>query len=292
MTAGALPEVDEAGCFDGSDRGSSPDLRRPVVGGHWGFAGIWSFAPGCRPRDLRRPVVMRVPWDLGIGHFPGFPCFPGTLAGKGPARVIDWGTFRAPSRWTGTPGDHPVTDPRENSMNRPALLLLAAGDDRPGIVDSMSGLVYRTGCNLEDSRMSVLGGAFALMVLVTGTEHQLTILEEEARRLGAELALIVDSKRTQAPRGPAEGPGAVHRIRAVAMDHPGIVHRLTHVLSREGVNVVNLETSVSQAPTTGTPMFSLVLDAQIPADVDLPGLRERLVEVGEEEDIDLEFEEP
>ena len=74
------------------------------------------------------------------------------------------------------------------------------------------------------------------------------------------------------------------------MDHPGIVHRLTHVLSEEGVNVVSLDTSVGQAPTTGTPMFTLVLDAQIPSSVDLSELRERLLAVGEEENIDLEFE--
>ncbi len=177
-------------------------------------------------------------------------------------------------------------------MNRPALLILAAGDDRPGIVDSMSGLVYRAGCNLEDSRMSVLGGAFALMVLVTGSEARLADLATEAKKLGAELGLTVESKRTEAPRGPAAVSGPRHRIRALAMDHPGIVHRLTHVLSEAGVNVVSLDTTVSQAPTTGTPMFSLVLDAQIPAKVDVPGLRLRLLAVAEEEDIDLEFEAP
>lgn len=178
-------------------------------------------------------------------------------------------------------------------MNRPALLILAAGDDRPGIVDSMSGLVYRAGCNLEDSRMSVLGGAFALMVLVTGSEAQLSVLDTEAKKLGEELGLTIDSKRTEAPGEAGDAArGPLHRIRALAMDHPGIVHRLTHVLSEAGVNVVNLDTSVGQAPTTGTPTFSLVLDAHVPSTVDLPDLRERLSAVGEEEDIDLEFEDP
>ncbi len=178
-------------------------------------------------------------------------------------------------------------------MNRPALLILAAGDDRPGIVDSMSGLVYRAGCNLEDSRMSVLGGAFALMVLVTGSEERLEVLDNEAKKLGEDLGLTIESKRTQAPLPPVADavPGFVYRIRALAMDHPGIVHRLTHVLSEEGVNVLSLDTSVEQAPTTGTPMFTLVLDAKIPSSVDLSALRNRLIAVGDEENIDLEFEE-
>ncbi len=191
------------------------------------------------------------------------------------------------------PGDDTRASTEVRIMKRPGLLLLAAGDDRPGIVDSISGLVYRAGCNLEDSRMSVLGGAFALMVLVTGTEEQLARLEEDVRELGKDLRLTVESKRTDAARVPAKerGQGAVCRIRAVSMDHPGIVHKLTRVLAEEGVNVQSLDTAVNPAPTTGTPMFSLVLDAEVPSSVDLAVLRGRLLRLGEEEGIDLEFEE-
>ena len=176
-------------------------------------------------------------------------------------------------------------------MQRPALLLLAAGDDRPGIVDSISGLVYRAGCNLEDSRMSVLGGSFALMVLVTGTEDQLLRLQEGASTLGDELDLTIDWKRTEAPRRSAGDPKVVHRIRAVAMDHPGIVHKITRLLADREVNVLSLDTQVDLAPTTGTPMFSLVLQAEVPPNVDLADLQAQLLRLSEEEGIDLEFEE-
>ena len=140
--------------------------------------------------------------------------------------------------------------------------------------------------------MSVLGGAFALMVLVTGTEEQLARLEEDVRTLGKDLRLTVESKRTDAARVPAEerGQGVVCRIRAVSMDHPGIVHKLTRFLAEEGVNVQSLDTTVNPAPTTGTPMFSLVLDAEVPSSVDLADFRGRLLRLGEEESIDLEFE--
>ncbi len=45
---------------------------------------------------------------------------------------------------------------------REGLIISAIGRDRPGIVDRLSGAIFRNGCNLEDSRMAILGGEFAL----------------------------------------------------------------------------------------------------------------------------------
>jgi glycine cleavage system regulatory protein len=73
------------------------------------------------------------------------------------------------------------------------------------------------------------------------------------------------------------------------MDHPGIVHKLTRVLSEHGVNVVRLDTSLSNAPVTGTPVFSLDLEAEVPAGVPVKALRGRLERLAEAENIDLEL---
>ena len=50
---------------------------------------------------------------------------------------------------------------------RETVLVSASGRDQPGIVDSVSGVIFDAGANLEDSRMAILGGEFALFVLVT-----------------------------------------------------------------------------------------------------------------------------
>ena len=41
------------------------------------------------------------------------------------------------------------------------------GPDRPGIVGEVSRIAAELGCNIEDSRMAVLGGDFALMMLLS-----------------------------------------------------------------------------------------------------------------------------
>ncbi|HDO34642.1 MAG TPA: glycine cleavage system protein R, partial [Chromatiales bacterium] len=48
------------------------------------------------------------------------------------------------------------------------LVVSALGQDRPGIVNELSLAILNCGCNIEDSRMTVLGGEFAVILLVSG----------------------------------------------------------------------------------------------------------------------------
>ncbi|MBM3890900.1 MAG: glycine cleavage system protein R, partial [Verrucomicrobia bacterium] len=44
---------------------------------------------------------------------------------------------------------------------RQYLVVSAVGQDRPGIVDRISEFILDHDCNIEDSRMAILGGEFA-----------------------------------------------------------------------------------------------------------------------------------
>lgn len=176
-------------------------------------------------------------------------------------------------------------------MSHNALILLATGRDRPGIVDRISGLVYSAGCNLEDSRMALLGGEFALIVLFTGSTKELQEVREGVPPLAEALDLTVQLKETVA--GPEARKGRAqdvrYRLHAVAMDHPGIVHKLTQVLLEYQVNVARLDTTLSNAPVSGTPVFSIEMETEVPADVPVAALRGHLARFAEAENIDLEF---
>ena len=174
-------------------------------------------------------------------------------------------------------------------MVRNALILFAAGRDRPGIVDRLTGLVFESGLNLEDSRMAILGDEFALISLVTGGESDLRRLEEEIPRLASELGLTAHVKATVTGERKAATPGLRYRLHAVAADHPGIVHKLARVLAEHNVNVASLDTTLSYAPVSGTPVFALEIEAEVPADVPLGALRAQLERVAEAENIDLDM---
>ena len=170
-----------------------------------------------------------------------------------------------------------------------AVILIAAGTDQPGIVDRISGVIFDCGCNLEDSRMSLLGGEFALMVLVRGSPSALRELEGSAIPVADELGLLLQIR----PTGERQNSGSrvadaiCYRLHAVAMDHPGIVHKITRLLREHQINVVRLDSEMGAAPTTGTPIFSLHLEMHVPASVPVARLRADLQSFAEEENIDI-----
>ena len=64
------------------------------------------------------------------------------------------------------------------------------------------------------------------------------------------------------------------------------------VVSAIGRDVEEMETSVANAPITGTPLFSMRSRVQVPPDLSLRRLRSKLTDVGDAIDVDLEISLP
>ncbi|HEY4106622.1 MAG TPA: ACT domain-containing protein, partial [Polyangiaceae bacterium] len=150
------------------------------------------------------------------------------------------------------------------------LVLTAVGPDRPGLVNEISSLVLAAGANLEDSRMAILGGEFALLMLVSGEAKAVAAVEQSAAELGNRLGLRVLTKPTSPQTARDFLP---YQIRVTGVDRPGIVQRVAAVLAGRGVNVASLESRLSYAPLSGTPMFILEAALQIPSALALSDLR-------------------
>lgn len=146
----------------------------------------------------------------------------------------------------------------------------AVGTDRPGIVAAVSAALVDAGCNLEDSSMTILGGQFAILLVLTSpvgaSETSIAdALDAPARDLG--LAVSV--------RAVAEvASGAVDREREAAewtvsvygADHPGIVHAVAQMLADAAVNIVDLSTRV--IGPAGSPVYAMTLDVSLPRGLD------------------------
>jgi glycine cleavage system transcriptional repressor len=173
------------------------------------------------------------------------------------------------------------------SDSKTYLVLTAVGPDRPGLVSEIASAVHAAGANLEDSRMAILGGEFALLMLVSGSEEAAAAVERSTTALGDKLGLRVLSKRTG--RG-AQRHYLPYRISVTGFDRPGIVLRVSEILARRGVNVASLESRLSYAPLSGTPMFVLEAELQVPSEVALAELRRELATQCDEENLDLSLE--
>jgi glycine cleavage system transcriptional repressor len=165
-------------------------------------------------------------------------------------------------------------------------VLTAIGADRIGIVDDVSGLVAARSCNIEESRMAVLGGEFAVIMLVSGPKDRLDALDGDlagaADRLGLHL-------RMAATRGPRPEPGRPYLLETVSLDTPGIVHTVTAVLRRHGVNIESLETDTAAAPWTGAPMFRMRAHVVVGPGVEVARLRDDLAKVEAGQDLDVKL---
>ena len=166
-------------------------------------------------------------------------------------------------------------------------VLSAIGPDRTGIVSDLTEHLLKMGANVEDSRMAVLGGDFAVILLFSAEESALEHILAGEERLAREAGLSLLLRRTSA-RPEAIGPSLLWRVTAVAMDHPGIVHRLAQAVARRTINILELSSQTAPAPVSGTPVFSLEMKVSVPAEHKPSVLREELRRLGEEEGADVE----
>ena len=145
------------------------------------------------------------------------------------------------------------------------IVISALGTDRPGIVQALSKAVLEYDGNIMDSRMTVLGGEFAVLMLVAGNAATLDSLEAGQQQLADQLNLRITLKRTRAPE--ASSAALPYEVEVVAMDNPGIVHEIAHFFSGRNINIDDLHTGTYAAPHTGTRMFSLHLTLSMNAEI-------------------------
>ncbi len=133
------------------------------------------------------------------------------------------------------------------------LILIAVGPDKVGLIQKISEFIVNRGGNIEDSRMAVLAGEFAQILLVSGADRDLQKISEALPQLGKETGLTVWQKEPSGKKVPT--PSLPYKLVASCMDHPGVVYRITSTLSQHEVNIESMETQTYPAPVTGYPCF-------------------------------------
>jgi glycine cleavage system transcriptional repressor len=167
------------------------------------------------------------------------------------------------------------------------LILTAIGPDRVGLVEKLSEFISREGCNIEDSKMAAFCGEFAVIILITGEAGQLARVARDYRAIESETGLTIAVK-APSPKRPTEA-FIPCKLTAACMDHPGIVHKISGVLSELSVNIESMETKTYFAPMSGTPLFQLEARLAVPVRTNINQLRTRLADVQRDENIDIEI---
>jgi glycine cleavage system transcriptional repressor len=167
------------------------------------------------------------------------------------------------------------------------LILTAIGPDQVGLVEKIAEFISRHGCNIEDSKMAVFCGEFAVIVLISGNGVNLVKVGRDYREIETETGLAISIKTPMTRTAP--GAFLPYKLTASCMDHPGIVYQISAVLSSVGINIESMETKTYAAPISGTPIFQLEAEIAVPARTNINQLRARFAEIQKEENIDIDL---
>jgi glycine cleavage system transcriptional repressor len=177
------------------------------------------------------------------------------------------------------------------AINANQLVISAIGDDRPGIVNQLSQLIVENKGNIDDSRMSVLGGEFAIILLISATVKDLDNIEQLLIQQATSLQLNIITKHTQAitkeHHTKQEMP---YIVDILAMDNPGIVYQLSDFFSARNINIQSLHTNRYSAPHTGTQMFAIEMIITITTDINIYDLREEFLKLCDSMNLDASIE--
>jgi len=161
------------------------------------------------------------------------------------------------------------------------VALSAIGRDQPGIVASLSRMLYEQGCNLEESSMTRLKGEFAILLLVTlpegGSRESLEqAIQETARRTG--LAVLSREISAEEMAQSDDANTQPFTLIVYGADRPGIVFRVTETAAKHSINITDLRTRVTGGGANPI-LYSLIMEVEIPGEKVADAFRQDLAQL-------------
>ncbi|SMC17831.1 glycine cleavage system transcriptional repressor [Desulfacinum hydrothermale DSM 13146] len=174
-------------------------------------------------------------------------------------------------------------------MDLKKVVICVLGSDRPGIVASISKVLYENQCNIEDVSQTILQSVFA-GVFIAGVPEEMPLevlsqrLQERLGPLGL-AALVRPVSAQQAYDPPPSEPFVVITI---GPDRMGLVAGITEVMARFGVNITNLRAAFRGG--TDPQRNVMIYEVDIPLAIDQKAFRKALRERAQALDLDLSLQ--
>lgn len=157
-------------------------------------------------------------------------------------------------------------------MKRMALTFI--GNDRPGIIAAVSRALYKAGCNIEDTTMTLLEGQFAMITIATLPSPQ---VEKQLGRAFDQLLkkwklnYFKKALPQELVRGEKHPPGTeTYLVSVVGKDRTGIVYETCRILAKAKLNITDLNSKIlGKGAKT---VFAMLLEVDIPKHFNLKRL--------------------
>ncbi len=160
-------------------------------------------------------------------------------------------------------------------------IMTAFGRDRVGIVADITEILHELGCNFEDGNMTRLSDEFALIFLFTHPDEIDEVLTEACERLEKEKGISAFYRLLGSEAMKPDLSLPRHTLHLEGMDQTGIVFKFSRLLAEHGVNILYLQSERRNMPQTGTSMYLVDMDVEIPLELSLDALQQGLQSLGD-----------
>jgi glycine cleavage system transcriptional repressor len=160
------------------------------------------------------------------------------------------------------------------------VVITGAGRDQVGIVAQLTTVLFKLGCNLLDSSMTLLRGEFAIILIATlGEGVTLETLKKDLQTIQNKLEFQLQIRELSAAQleSAGEADEKICIISVYGADKPGIVSGITNKLAELKANITDVETTKTMASADEKKsVFIMIIEAKVPAAVELDTLRDEL----------------
>ncbi len=156
------------------------------------------------------------------------------------------------------------------------FLLLAGGIDKKGIVYKLTKILKKYKFNIEDSSMVMLRRTFSIIMLLTNKNKiDEKKLQKDICDFMNENQMMVDMRIiTKNEMREYKEEGKVYLISISGADKIGIVNKITEVLFKNKINIIDLETKSSDKVIPHA--YYMYLEVDIPESVNIKNFEKKL----------------
>jgi len=164
--------------------------------------------------------------------------------------------------------------------------LTVIGRDRPGIIAQVTEILFKLGCNIADSSCTLLGGQYAMIMIVShptiASQEEMAVAFAPLEQVG--LAAFVRKVDEQAFRCVGIG-GEICMISVYGADRPGIVYRVTQELASRKININDLNSKL--VGSAERPVYVMMLEAVLPEEISEDEVRTMMQNLASEMKVDI-----
>lgn len=172
------------------------------------------------------------------------------------------------------------------------LVISSIGKDRPGIVGAFTKVLYEYNCNIEDASMTILGSQFSMILIITvPTIVNMKQIKESLKSVETNFNLSTNINTLE------DDPEMIKvmenskpfMVCVYGSDKTGIAYYITEILARYNVNITDFNSKLVSKDVN--PVYVMMLETQIPAEVNLKTLTDELNETAKKLNVELNLNE-